>query len=160
MTTYCIVFSLILVLNFFVGTTPWTIYGDEVVAFTAKVSRDVTFGSHDIIKYDAVMTNLGKSYDPQTGIFTAPYDGLYSISCSLMAHYNNEVLLRVVKNGGKVSKLYSASKTYPQAGQTLLLLLNKGDKIWVQNDKPQSASLHDHGSYNVFSGFLIKALIK
>ena len=33
--------------------------------------------------------------------------------------------------------------------------LSKGDKIWIQNRNARIARLHDHGSYNMFSGALL-----
>lgn len=60
-----------------------------------------------------------------------------------------------MKNGKALAILYSASKTYPLAAQTLQLLLEKGDKIWIQNYNTRAAELHDHNAFNVFSGVLI-----
>lgn len=60
-----------------------------VIAFTALLSTDTTVGGGAVVKYDHVVTNSGVAYQPATRIFTAPYDGLYSVSCSLMSHPGN-----------------------------------------------------------------------
>ncbi|XP_062569356.1 uncharacterized protein LOC134231414 [Saccostrea cucullata] len=130
-----------------------------VVAFTAKLSKDTGISGHEIVVYDNVLTNWGGAYNSQTGIFTAPYDGLYTISCTLMSHPSNSVNLNIIKNGKKISMLYSASNTYPLAGQTVHLILNKKDRVWIQNPHPQTAMLHDHDSYNLFSGLLVTNLL-
>ena len=122
------------------------------------MSKDTTVGSKAVVKYNRVLSNVGGAYHPSTGIFTAPYKGVYSISCSLLSSTSNSVHLEIIKNGSKMSILYSASSTYPHAGQTLQLLLNEGDKIWIQNVNSVVAKLHDHGSYNLFSGALISRL--
>ncbi|XP_061187364.1 complement C1q subcomponent subunit B-like [Saccostrea echinata] len=158
MQTNYVVFYLILVLNFCEGSTRCATCRKPVVAFTAKLSKDTLIRGHDVVKYDQVLTNWGGTYNPRSGIFTAPYDGLYTISCTLMSHSTNDVLLKIVKNGKKMSKLYSASKTFPQSGQIMHLLLNKGDRVWIQNDNTKAAKLHDHGSYNLFSVLLITDL--
>ncbi|XP_061187363.1 complement C1q-like protein 3 [Saccostrea echinata] len=155
MPTYHLVICLILVLNCLEGSSSWSTSREPVVAFTAKLSKDTTVRGHGIVKYDSVITNIGRAYNPKSGIFTAPYDGLYTITGTLMSLPSNSVHLRINKNGQKMSLLYSASKTYPQSGQTLHLLLNKGDRIWIQNANPQTAKLHDHGSYNLFSVILV-----
>ena len=129
-----------------------------VVAFTSMLSKDTTIGPRAILKYDHVVTNWGGAYEPTTGIFTAPYDGLYSISCTLMSYPSNHVHLEMMKNGQRISILFSNAKTYPQASQTLHLILNKGDRIWMQNHNNHNAKLHDWKVYNVFSGILIKDL--
>ncbi|XP_055999789.1 complement C1q subcomponent subunit B-like [Ostrea edulis] len=128
------------------------------VAFTAILSKQTTVGAHAVVKYDHVLTNWGGAYQPTTGVFTAPYNGLYSISCSLMSRASNSVHVGITKNGKKMSIVFSNANTYPLASQTLQLLLNKGDKIWIQNRNGGNAKFHDHGSYNVFSGFLINEL--
>nr|XP_034306794.1 EMILIN-1-like [Crassostrea gigas] len=128
------------------------------VAFTALLSKHTTVSSHGVVKYDNVLTNVGGAYEPSTGIFTAPYRGIYTISCILMSHPSNYVHLRLTMNNKKLSIVYSGPKTHPHSGQTLQLLVNKGDKIWVQNENDQTAKLNDHGSYNVFSGVLIKKI--
>ena len=129
-----------------------------VIAFTAILSNDTTIGPRAVLKYDQVLTNWGGAYEPTTGIFTAPYDGLYSLSCTLISHPNNFVHLKMVKNGQKICMLYSAHRTYPQSAQILNVILNKGDRIWMQNHNNWNAKIHDGHMFNVFSGFLIKDL--
>lgn len=124
---------------------------DQAVAFTALLSKVTTLGSKEVVKYDTVLTNVGGA----TGIFTAPYKGIYTISCSLMSRPSNSVHLNIMKNGNALALLYSASGTYPLASQTLQLLLEKGDKIWIQNYNTKTAKMHDHNAFNVFSGVLI-----
>ena len=119
------------------------------------MSKDTVVGSKAVVKYDRILSNLGGAYSPITGKFTVPYRGIYSISCSLMSQPINKVHLQITQNGKKLSILYSGATTYPHAGQTLHLLLNKGDKIWIQNANAKVAKLHDRGSYNVFSGALL-----
>ncbi|XP_055999788.1 hibernation-associated plasma protein HP-27-like isoform X4 [Ostrea edulis] len=128
------------------------------VAFTALLSKETTVGAYAVVKYDHVLTNWGGAYQPTTGVFTAPYNGLYSISCSLMSYPSNSVHLGIMKNGIKLSVVFSAAKTYPQSSQTLQLLLNKGDKIWMRNNNNVAAKMLDGKVYNVFSGFLIDEL--
>ena len=111
-----------------------------------------------MLKYNHVVMNWGGAYKPTTGIFTAPSDGLYSISCTLLSYPSNSVHLEIVKNGRKISMVYSGANTYPQSAQTLNLILNKGDRIWIQNHHNVSAKMHDAKVFNVFSGHLIRDL--
>ena len=68
-----------------------------VIAFTAILSNDTTLGPRAVLKYDQVLTNLGDAYEPTTGTFTALYDGLYSLSYTLISHPNNFVHLKMVQ---------------------------------------------------------------
>lgn len=118
-----------------------------------------TIGARAVVRYDHVVTNLGGTYRSTTGIFTAPFRGLYSFSYSLMSYPNNEVHLVMVKNGKRVSKVYSAPHTYPQSSQTLYLILNRGDTICIENSSERKATLYeDTGGYNTFSGTLIRII--
>ncbi|XP_055999785.1 complement C1q-like protein 3 isoform X2 [Ostrea edulis] len=130
------------------------------VAFTALLSKATTVTAHAVVKYHHVLTNWGGAYQPTTGVFTAPYNGLYSFSCSLMSHPENHVHLGIMKSDIGLSVVFSNAKTYPQSSQTLQLLLNKGDKIWIRNNNGRASSIHDRSvsNYNVFSGFLIDQL--
>ncbi|XP_062607930.1 EMILIN-1-like [Saccostrea cucullata] len=154
MSTNYVALFLILVIS--EGSACFSTHQRPVVAFTAKLSKDIIVTAHGIVKYDQVLTNWGGAYNPTTGIFTAPYNGLYTISGTLLSHPMNSVHLKIVRNGIKMSLLLSSSKTHPQSGQTLHLLLNKGDRVWIQNANNVAARLHDHGSYNLFSGVLIR----
>lgn len=129
-----------------------------MVAFTSMLSSDTIVGARAVVRYDHVVTNLGGAYQRTTGIFTAPYRGLYSFSCSLMSHPSNEVHLEMVKNGMRVSTVYSAAHTYPQSSQTIYLVLNQGDHIWIQNQDHRQAKMHDSLGYNVFSGIFIREM--
>lgn len=122
------------------------------------LSSDTTVGARAVVRYDHVVTNLGGAYQRTTGIFTAPYRGLYSFSCSLMSSTSNYVHLEIVKNGKRVSTLFSAAHTFPQSSQTIYLVLNQGDHIWMQNLNTFQAKLHETVGYNVFSGIFIREM--
>lgn len=122
------------------------------------LSSDTTVGARAVVRYDHVVTNLGGAYQRTTGIFTAPYRGLYSFSCSLMSSPSNHVHLEIVKNGKRVSTLFSAAHTFPQSSQTIYLVLNQGDHIWMQNPNTFQAKLHETVGYNVFSGIFIREM--
>lgn len=129
-----------------------------VVAFTALLSTNTKVQRGAVVKYDNVVTNCGGAYQPATGIFTAPYDGLYSFSCSLMTQPFNAAHVNMIKNGKIMSTLHSdnSKSTYPQSSLTLYLVLKKGDRVWMQNYKNTDALLHEYLGYNVFTGALIK----
>ena len=84
-----------------------TVQKGHAVAFTAILSKHTVVSSKAIVKYDHILSNVGGAYHPSTGIFTAPYKGIYSISCSLLSETSNDVHLQITKNGAKMSILYS-----------------------------------------------------
>lgn len=53
-----------------------------------------------------------------------------------MSYQSNAVYLKIMKNGKKkLLIVFSAPGTNPQSAQ---LLLNEGDKVWMQNTTKQS----------------------
>ena len=127
------------------------------VAFTASLSKGITVRPQAPVKYDHVVTNWGGAYNPSTGIFTAPYGGLCSISFTLMGNPSNDVRLEAVKNGERVAMVYTAPKIHLQSSKIVHLILSKGDRIWIKNHSTSTtAILHDWKVYNAFSGILIR----
>jgi hypothetical protein len=55
-----------------------------MVAFTALLSKGISLGSKQVIRYDKTITNVGKAYTPSTGIFLVPLSGIYTLSVSMM----------------------------------------------------------------------------
>ena len=70
-----------------------TVQKVPAVAFTALLSKHTDVSSRAVVKYDRILSNVGGAYHPSTGIFTAPYKGVYRISCSLMSNLSNNVHL-------------------------------------------------------------------
>ena len=105
-------------------------------------------GSRAVAKYDCILSNVGGSFYPSTGIFIAPYKGVNSISCSLMSDASNNVHLTFYKEWCKnvhpvfIKKTRNLTPDRPFS----YCLLSKGDKIWIQNRNARVARLHDHGS--------------
>ena len=56
---------------------------DSPVAFTATLSVPQSVVEGDAVVYDNVVSNLGNSYDPNTGAFLCPSDGAYMFTWSV-----------------------------------------------------------------------------
>ena len=53
----------------------------EVIAFHATLTKTLqNVPKNTIIKFEKVLVNQERGYNPITGIFTAPVDGVYSFS--------------------------------------------------------------------------------
>ncbi|XP_078341809.1 uncharacterized protein LOC111110026 [Crassostrea virginica] len=66
---------------------PYSDCQGKVIAFHAFLSTRLSkLPSGTIIKFGRVLVNEGNGYDPNTGKFTAPVDGVYS--CSWTYHTN------------------------------------------------------------------------
>ena len=111
--------------------------------------------AHDAIKFNDVSLNIGKGYNPSTGKFTAPVDGVYQISFSYLQKSGYKSQVRLIKDGTVYTIVEAMHKSYDQLGKTVLIQLKKGQIVWVRLVKNSSYAVYGSGKYTTFSGYLI-----
>uniref|UniRef100_A0A3Q2W783 Cerebellin 20 n=1 Tax=Haplochromis burtoni TaxID=8153 RepID=A0A3Q2W783_HAPBU len=118
------------------------------------------FSSDSIIKYKHVFINLGDGYNVETGIFTVPRSGVYSLSVTVYSSarvtLSNCVTLQV--NGENVAEAIERSGQDLEDSTSVVVAvqLNAGDQLSVR--LLQGCSLSDDiNHYNTFTGFLLYA---
>ena len=121
------------------------------------------FPDDKLIPYKHVSINLGDSYSTETGIFTVPRSGVYSLALTvysdagapgntLAACASVQVNVQVVAG----SKDRNMQDQEDSATIVMALHLNAGDKVAV--NLPIGCFLCDDNShYNTFTGFLLYA---
>ncbi|KAF7688941.1 complement C1q-like protein 3 [Silurus meridionalis] len=127
------------------------------IAFSAALSNSVGQYNEDVtLVYSKVITNTGQAYNPVTGIFTAPLNGIYYIrftSCGNTGRHGMAVDL--YKNNEKMSGLVKESDgymTYFSGG--LILQLEVGDTVYTK--LPANTKLYDDvNNRTTFSGFVV-----
>ena len=121
-------------------------------AFAVSMKTNFKGKPNQIVVFDTIKTNVGGGYSPQTGIFTAPDDGLYMISSTLRSNGRSHVVCRLQLNEKRMAGIYS--KNGNTGTVNTVLQLKKGDRVFVQRSHhPEHWILGDHRS--MFSGFLI-----
>ena len=85
---------------------------NPAIGFSAGVSKDIYLGEREFVKYDNVLTNIGNGYDILSGHFKAPIQGLNVFSCTVMAEDKGDLSVVLMKNGQRVSNVYSPSANY------------------------------------------------
>ncbi|XP_060575884.1 uncharacterized protein LOC132733283 isoform X2 [Ruditapes philippinarum] len=111
-------------------------------------------GINQNIVFDKVITNLGNAYNKYSGDFKAPVSGTYVFSATLMAYDSQTAHYRIMSNGTDVGNMYLHGTGGATTAMTVILQLNKGDDVFLQNidsDKP----LHGY-AYSTFSGYLLQ----
>ena len=127
-----------------------------MVAFTAILSKDISLGSKQVIRYDNVITNVGKAYTPSTGIFLVPLSGIYTLSVSMMGHPHNGIHLQLVRNGSELVRLWTGGAgSHELASHTINVELTRGDRVWVQRMDNTGANIYGSETYNIFSAALL-----
>uniref|UniRef100_A0A3P8PHR6 C1q domain-containing protein n=1 Tax=Astatotilapia calliptera TaxID=8154 RepID=A0A3P8PHR6_ASTCA len=116
------------------------------------------FSSDSIIKYKHVFINLGDGYNVETGIFTVPRSGVYSLSVTVYSSarvtLSNCVTLQV--NGENVAEAIERSGQDLEDSTSVVVAvqLNAGDQLSAR--LLQGCSLSDDiNHYNTFTGFLV-----
>ncbi|CAC5365377.1 unnamed protein product [Mytilus coruscus] len=102
------------------------------VAFSAYTTRQQAITSYTNVKFENVRTNIGNGYNPSTGIFTAPRQGVYHITAVVMSDHDKNLYLREKHN-----KKYTAGSLATGDGSKtgtfdIVLNLQKGDKVSVE----------------------------
>ncbi|XP_029505630.1 uncharacterized protein LOC115120792 [Oncorhynchus nerka] len=129
------------------------------VAFSAGLTDSGTvgpFAAETTLVYTKIFSNIGKAYNPATGVFTAPVRGLYYISSTAMSVQTSFYFYAYMyKNGQKI--LYSQGYNtggYETLSNGVSLELEEGDVVYMRI--PASNRLYDNSNnHNIFSGFLL-----
>lgn len=111
------------------------------------------------MKFENVQLNKGNGYDPKTGVFTAPEDGVYSFAWSILSKIGSTVYIAAVVDN--VNHAFTCIDTqqskYINSSGHLLYELKKGNKVWIKIWHTPTNYLHG-GFYTYFSGSKILSI--
>uniref|UniRef100_A0A3B4UEP9 Cerebellin 20 n=1 Tax=Seriola dumerili TaxID=41447 RepID=A0A3B4UEP9_SERDU len=138
-------------------------------AFSVALFNDVTFQCYGPftlntnIIYKHVFLNLGDSYSVDTGIFTVPHSGVYTIAITIYSDAGSSGRLLAAcaclqVNGQVVSQSREQNRDDQEDSATVVLVLQlmAGDKVAV--NLPEGCFLCEYNSFfNTFSAFLLYA---
>jgi hypothetical protein len=125
-----------------------------VVAFHAALLSNLhNVPVNTILKYQDVLLNKGNGYDPNTGIFTAPTDGVYSFEWTFITSKGSTVYMEAVVNGVRksITCVYTEASRHTSASGHLLYELKAGHKVWLRTAHFTAGYLHAE-KYTFFSG--------
>ena len=130
------------------------IKGHTPIAFTARLSHDISLGAGQTVVFDTPLLNLGNAYHETYGHFSAPVDGIYQFAVSLL-NDGNQSYFEIMKNGNEVLASLFSKADYVPLSNIIVIELQVGDVVFV---KALTAGNLDETYYCVFSGFLIQKL--
>lgn len=137
--------------------SPHTDSSQRMVAFTARNSAGTfNVAAQGTVVYNRADLNLGTGFDTVTGVFTCPAPGLYLffVNCDAAnSHVDEDVGILV--DGVRVAGCY-AHPTHDQGAGMAAVRLRTGQKVWVKLFRESARNIAG-GTYNTFSGFLIKS---
>ena len=106
-------------------------------------------------KFNDVSLNFENGYNPSTGKFTAPVDGIYQISFSYLQKSGYTSIAQLVKDGIVYTIVEAMHKSYDQLSKTVLIQLKKGETMWVRLMKGSSYAVYGQARYTTLAGHLI-----
>lgn len=109
-----------------------------------------------VVIYNDVVTNEGDGYNPSTGIFTAPTEGLYSFSWTTTASANKYFFTYLDVNGNNIARNHAGLNTVTfSASQTVVVHLKTHDKVNIKVQDNYVGQLIRGSGWSTFSGFMI-----
>uniref|UniRef100_K1RAZ6 Caprin-2 n=1 Tax=Magallana gigas TaxID=29159 RepID=K1RAZ6_MAGGI len=108
----------------------------------------------ETVIFDKVSLNEGNAYDKTSGIFTAPMDGIYSFTWSMLTQKGKYFVSDIVRNGHKVASNYSDGRGHDHGSMSTEhanIKMKKGDKVWIRTHRTWGQYAHG-GDWCSFSG--------
>lgn len=131
----------------------------SVIAFHASLKNHLSnVPVNTIIKFEKVQLNKGNVYDPATGVFIAPEDGVYSFAWSFITSKGGTVYLAaVVDNRVQANTcINNQMSNHVNASGHLIVELRKGKKVWLKTMFYSSTYIHAQ-NFTYFSGHRINS---
>ena len=125
------------------------------VHFTVQRKTDFLL-NNTAITFEIELLNLGGAMNIATGVFTAPFDGIYHFEFSSLKNPDGLVYVFLQLNGVGIAASY-ASDLYAYLGLTSIsasLRLKAGDQITLF--KTAGASLNNGNLFTYFTGWLVE----
>ncbi|XP_063414349.1 uncharacterized protein LOC134696458 [Mytilus trossulus] len=124
------------------------------IAFFAFLKNDLYAVGSEVLKFADVRINKGGAFNPSTGVFTAPKQGIYQMSCTIMGFAGYEFYYLIMKNGSIYSYGTTSSGGHWNTETSLILMnLRKSDRVYIKHRHGASRVHANKNSY--FSGYLI-----
>ncbi|CAC5384730.1 COL8A [Mytilus coruscus] len=129
---------------------------DTTPAFSAVLTNAQNVAENTATKFDRVVTNILDGYDPATGIFTAPIDGVYHFSSSVLSPKGNKLFVSLYHNDVAITSIWAspADATFEMGTTNMVLDLKEGDEVAIRSRGNYRVHSHPDG-FSSFSGFMI-----
>ncbi|BFZ06313.1 hypothetical protein BsWGS_09352 [Bradybaena similaris] len=122
------------------------------VAFFVGLSLNVgPVNDNSDLPFDKVITNVGNAFNPDTGRFTAPFNGTFLFSLTIAAQGRQRAAVELVLNRKMIATIWAESIPYwASASNTAILNMEAGDQVWLVL-LSRAPYLHGY-MYTTFSG--------
>ncbi|XP_063426369.1 collagen alpha-2(VIII) chain-like [Mytilus trossulus] len=126
-----------------------------IPAFQSMLTHPQTPGNNGVIKFDKVIINTQKGFNPTTGIFTAPVAGVYQFSYTVMSLSGKHLIVYISHNNIRQQTTWMKGSSHETGTANFILHLKKGDQVAVKSEGSYTIHSHKNYPYSWFSGYLI-----
>ncbi|OPL20147.1 hypothetical protein AM593_10652, partial [Mytilus galloprovincialis] len=105
-------------------------------AFTASLTATKALAAKQVMIFDKVWLNNGNIYNPKTGVFTVPMNGLYLVSSSMMSDRGTHLHCHLWRNGQSNVGVFGTG--FSQGTLNTVMDLNKGESLTIRHDNRNS----------------------
>ena len=132
----------------------------SIVAFSALLGNTVTGNEGKQLIFDNVITEIGDGYNSQTGVFTCSVPGLYFFTISFLSiNSGTNPHVKLKMNGNHIFSVHDDhSGFYHMSGNSVVLILDIGDRVWLELGRSNVGVYDSSNRYSCFSGYLINAI--
>ncbi|XP_071342012.1 complement C1q tumor necrosis factor-related protein 3-like [Trachinotus anak] len=129
--------------------------GKSVIVLEQKIGP---FNTETTFIYRRVFTNIGRAYNPNTGIFTAPVKGVYYFRFTAFNNADDEwMAVNLYHKSQRVLHNSEVTNGHTFISNALILQLERGSVVYMRLQ--ENCGLYDDPStFNTFSGFLLYPL--
>lgn len=112
-----------------------------------------------ILSYLTVITQIGNSYNPKTGIFDVPFDGAYVFTLTMAVNGRHRQYLEIAVDSVRINDIFadaSSVNDYTFTTKQWILKLKRGSKVWIRTTNYNNVQRQIYGySHTLFGGFLL-----
>ena len=121
--------------------------------FTACPNVDISYNPGTIIQFGEALTNTGGFFNPDTGIFTCPVDGLYYFFITIYTDNDVDIMAAIYLDGNRMVDMYSSQDGGNHGVTSLVTECNMFQGVWVEC-VDNSGTIRGN-RFTSFSGFLL-----
>ena len=130
------------------------------VAFSASTRVNTNYSYPDRIVFEDILTNVGDHYDPTTGVFICPVDGIYQFSLSLFRWNDKYKASATLKVGGAqvlttITNLNNEDHGRDQGANIAMTPCREGQWAYIRANTDGFVLTGGKHRLNVFSGMLL-----
>jgi len=93
------------------------------------------YGSQHLIYFNDVRLNVGNAYNPNHGMFVAPYSGTYQFTVSVCSTPDHWIVLEFHVNSVVIDKIYAGDLYWEDCNsKNVFVALNANDEVFVRQE--------------------------